>query len=246
MHMDMTERLSFSHDDRRDLYEFVEEHGTVHEREARRALNMDRTALGHHATVLVRDGYLNWEDDHLTVAYDEADVTEHTADEVDYTVRMAAQGDLSGLVGAIRSVAGEGTYIEAETVADIVEHDQVVHRHNELKSRLFFVAAVDDEVVGWVHLDFPEAEKLSHTAELTVGLLPEYRGKGIGSTLLARGEAWAAEHGFEKLYNSVPATNGDAVAFLEAHDWETEAVRERHYKMNGDYVDELMLAKRLA
>ncbi|MFC7068369.1 GNAT family N-acetyltransferase [Halobaculum lipolyticum] len=244
--MDLTERLSFTHDDRRDLYEYVEEHGTVHEREARRALNMDRTALGHHATLLVRDGYITWEDDRLSVAYDEADAVDHTANGVDYSVRMATQRDLSGLVDAIRAVAGEGTYIEAETVADVIEHDQVVLRHNELQSRLFFVAAVDDEVVGWVHLDFPEAEKLSHTAELTVGLLPDYRGKGIGATLLARGESWAADHGFEKLYNSVPATNEEAVGFLEAHDWETEAVREGHYKIDGTYVDEVMLAKRLA
>ncbi|WP_435063901.1 GNAT family N-acetyltransferase [Halobaculum sp. EA56] len=243
--MELTEKLSFSHDDRKDLYEYVEEHGTVHEREARRALNLDPTAFGHHATVLVRDGYLTWEDDHLSVAYEEEDATEHEADGFAYTVRMAAQRDLSGLVGAIREVAEEGTYIEAETVADIIEHDEVVLRHNELRSRLFFVAAVDDDVIGWVHLDLPEAEKLSHTAVLTVGLLPEYRGKGIGSTLLERGESWAADNGFEKLYNSVPATNEGAVEFLEAHGWEREAVREGHYKIDGEYVDEVMMARRL-
>ncbi|GAA0257675.1 GNAT family N-acetyltransferase [Halobaculum roseum] len=243
--MELTEQLSFSHDDRRDLYEYVEEHGTVHEREARRALNMDPTAFGHHATVLVRDGYLTWEDDRLSVAYEEEDTSDHETNGFTYTVRMAAQRDLGGLVGAIREVAEEGTYIEAETVADIIEHDEVVLRHNELGSRLFFVAAVDDDVIGWVHLELPEAEKLSHTAVLTVGLLPEYRGKGIGSTLLARGESWAADNGFEKLYNSVPATNADAVEFLVAHGWEREAVRERHYKIDGEYVDELMLAKRI-
>ncbi|WP_348610524.1 GNAT family N-acetyltransferase [Halobaculum rarum] len=243
--MDLTERLSFSHDDRKDLYEYVEEHGTVHEREARRALNLDPTALGHHATVLVRDGYLTWEDDRLSVAYEEVDASDHRANGFEYTVRMAAQRDLGGLVGAIREVAGEGVYIEAETVADIIEHDQVVLRHNELRSRLFFVAAVEEEVIGWVHLDLPEAEKLSHTAVLTVGLLPEYRGKGIGSTLLERGESWAADNGFEKLYNSVPATNGDAAEFLVAHGWEQEAVREGHYKIDGEYVDELLMAKEL-
>ncbi|SHH34162.1 N-acetylglutamate synthase, GNAT family [Halobaculum gomorrense] len=195
--------------------------------------------------MLVRDGYLTWEEDRLSVAYEEADASDHRANGFQYTVRMAAQRDLGGLVGAIREVAGEGVYIEAETVADIIEHDQVVLRHNELQSRLFFVATVEEEVIGWVHLDLPEAEKLSHTAVLTVGLLPEYRGKGIGSTLLERGESWAADNGFEKLYNSVPATNGDAAEFLVAHGWEQEAVREDHYKIDGEYVDELLMAKAL-
>ncbi|PSQ06548.1 GNAT family N-acetyltransferase [Halobacteriales archaeon QS_6_71_20] len=243
--MELTEQLTFSHDDRRDLYEHVEEQGSVHEREARRALNMDRTAFGHHATVLVRDGYLDWEGDRLSVAYEEDGATEHSADGLEYVVRMATQRDLSGLVGVIRQVAGEGTYIEAETVADVIEHDEVVLRHNELESRLFLVAAVGEEVIGWVHLDLPETEKLGHTAVLTVGILPEYRGKGIGSTLLERGESWAAGHGFEKLYNSIPATNDGAVAFLTDHGWEREAVREGHYKIDTEYVDQVMLAKRL-
>ncbi|WP_277553071.1 GNAT family N-acetyltransferase [Halobaculum limi] len=244
--MELTEKLTFTHDDRRDLYEYVEEHGNVHERDVRRALNMDRTAFGHHVTALVRDGYLTWEDDRLSVAYAEEDATAYTANGIEYVVRMAAQPDLGGLVSAIRAVAGEGRYIEAETVADVIEHDEVILRHNDVRSRLFLVAAVDDDVIGWVHLDLPEAEKLSHTAVLTVGLIPEYRGKGIGATLLEEGEAWASDHDFEKLYNSVPATNEGAIGFLESHGWEREAVREDHYRMDGEYVDEVMLAKRLA
>jgi ribosomal protein S18 acetylase RimI-like enzyme len=53
---------------------------------------------------------------------------------------------------------------------------------------------------------------------------------------------WARERGFEKLYNSVPETNGRAVEFLEEHGWETETVRTDHYKIEGDYVDELLMA----
>ena len=104
---------------------------------------------------------------------------------------------------------------------------------------MFFVATVDDDVVGWVHIKHPESEKLSHTAELTVGVLEKYRGYGIGSHLLERGVDWGATQGFEKIYNSVPATNDDAIAFLEAHDWEVEAVRA------DQYVDETMLARQL-
>ncbi len=243
--MELTDQLSFSHDDRKDLYEYIERHGTVREEKARRALNMDPTAFGHHLTILVRDGYVTREDGHVTVAYGDEDVREHTSDGLEYVIRRADQRDLSGLVGAIRQVAKEGRYIEAETVADVIDHEEVVLRHNEVRSRMFFVACVDDDVVGWVHLDLPETEKLSHTAVLTVGLLEEYRGNGIGSTLLERGEGWAGERGFEKLYNSVPATNRGAIAFLETHGWQTEAVREDHYKIDGTHVDEVMMAKRL-
>jgi RimJ/RimL family protein N-acetyltransferase len=53
---------------------------------------------------------------------------------------------------------------------------------------------------------------------------------------------WAGDNGFEKLYNSIPATNDRAIDFLSRHGWETEAIREGHYKIDGEYVDEVMMA----
>jgi ribosomal protein S18 acetylase RimI-like enzyme len=240
--MELTEPLSFDHDDRKAIYDYVERHGAVTGSEIRRALDLDRTAFGHHVTVLRRDGYLRKVDGHYEVAFTMEDAEDHAAPEVEYTIRSAGQMDLTGLIGVMRQVAGEGTYIEAETVADLIDYEEVVLRHNELHARMVFVATVEEEVVGWVHLDLPEADKLAHTAVLTVGVLPEYRCKGVGSALLDRGVAWASDRGFEKLYNSVPATNEDAHGFLESHGWETEAVRADHYKIDDEYVDELLMA----
>jgi ribosomal protein S18 acetylase RimI-like enzyme len=238
----LTDTLNFDHQDRRDIYEYVEAQGSVRADAARRALNLRPEAFGHHVTILRRDGYIRRNGDRLEVAYHDEDVEEHDTDDRTYTIRAAEQRDLSGLIGVIRQVAEEGTYIEAETVADLLDHEEVILRHTDVRSRMVFVACVDDEVVGWVHLDLPETEKLAHTAVLTVGLLPEYRGQGIGGELLDRGVRWARDHGFEKLYNSVPATNGAAIEFLESRGWETEAVRENHYRIDDEYVDEVMLA----
>ena len=240
--MDVTETLQFDHKSRKDIYEYIEAHGTVREDAVRRALNMDPAEFGSHVTVLRRDGYIRKEENKLRVAYGDEAVEEHTDDGVTYTIRAAHQDDLSGLVDAIRRVAEEGTYIEAEAVVQLLDHEEVVLRHNEVRSRMMFVATAGEDVVGWLHMDLPETEKLSHTAVLTVGVLPEYRDHGIGSALLERGTEWAREHGFEKLYNSVPSTNETAIEFLEDHGWETDAVREEHYKIDGDYVDEVMMA----
>lgn len=240
--MEITESLNFEHKDRKDLYDYIESHGTVREDEARRALNLDPAALGHHLTVLRRDGYIRKVGDKVQVAYEEEDAETYEADGHTVTIRAAQEVDLDRLVDAIHEVADEGTYIEAETVADVIDHEEVVMRHNEIHSRMFFVATIEDDVVGWVHLDLPEAEKLSHTAVLTVGLRSKFRGHGIGGKLLERGIEWARSHRFEKLYNSVPSTNEQAISFLEDHGWETEAVREDHYKIGGDYVDEVMMA----
>lgn len=244
--MELTDDFEFGHRDREDIYRYVERAGTADPEDLRQSLHMDPRAFGHHVAILKRDGILE-EDSHgnLRVAY-EADVEEEfSEDDVEFTIRQARQEDLTGLVGAIRQAVESKTYVDAETVADVLDSEGVLLRHNEVESRMFFVATVSDEVVGWVHIKHPETDKLSHTAELTVGVLEEYRGHGIGSHLLERGIEWGATQGYEKIYQSVPATNEDAVAFLESHDWEVEAVREDHYKIEEEYVDEVMLARKL-
>jgi ribosomal protein S18 acetylase RimI-like enzyme len=243
--MELAEPLEFDHRDRKDLYEYVERHGSVEPAAARRALKMDERQFGHHLAVLRRDGIFEKHDGELRVAFENHVEEEFTGEVTPFTIRQARQEDLTGLVGAIRQAIGGKVYVDAETVADVVEDEGVLLRHNELESRMFFVATVEEQVVGWVHLKHPERQKLAHTAELTIGVLEEYRGQGIGSHLLERGLEWAGSQGFEKIYNSVPATNEEAIGFLESHGWETEAVREGHYKFDGEYIDEVMMAQRL-
>lgn len=243
--MELTEPLQFDHPDRRDIYEYVESHGTVSAEQARRALGMEPHPFGHHLVILQRRGMVTRAADELRIAYEDTESQSYETEDAEFTIRQARQEDLDGLVGAIRAAIGSGEYVDAETVADIVDSEGVIMRHNDVESRIFFVATVDGDVVGWVHLERPETAKLSHTAELTVGVLAQYRGQGIGSRLLERGTEWATEHGNEKLYNSVPSTNESAIEFLEAHGWEVEAVRTDHYKLGETYADEVMLARRL-
>jgi ribosomal protein S18 acetylase RimI-like enzyme len=243
--MEMDTALEFGDSDRRDIYEYVEAHGSVSANEVRDELGFDERAFGHHLAILRRDGLLEIDHGDLRIAIDGGAEEEFRDEAVEFTIRPARQEDLTGLVGVMRQTTEAKTYVEAETVADLIDHEEVLLRHNELETRMFFVATVDGEVVGWVHLNAPEVGKLSHTAELTLGVLEEYRGHGIGSHLLERGVEWGASHGFEKLYQSVPSTNEGALEFLAEHGWEQEAVREGHYKLEGEYLDEVMLAKRL-
>lgn len=240
--MQFSDELEFGHRDRKDIYRYVERYGTVEYEDARRALDMSPEAFGHHVAVLRRDGILEKDGETLRVAFEDEGEERYVEDGLEVVIRQAREDDLTGLVGAMRDALADRTYIVGETVADIVDHEEVLLRHNDLEKRMFFVATIHDDVVGWVHINVPELDKLSHTAELTVGVIEEYRGNGIGTNLLERGLEWAERQELEKIYNSVPATNQDAIAFLESRGWEIEAVRENHYKIDDDYVDEVMLA----
>jgi GNAT superfamily N-acetyltransferase len=242
--MSVSDSLDFGHRDRKDLYEYVERHGTVPVEKARKELfPHDERRFVHQLAVLKRDGYLEEDEGELRASLEpEGDEEVFETDGTEYTIRPARQEDLGGVTGAIRQVAEERTYIVAESVAEQIDHQNVLLRHNEVESRVFFVALVDDEVVGWAHIEAQEMDKLRHTARLTFGVVDEYRGNGIGTRLFERALEWASENGYEKLYQSIPSTNEVALEFLDGKGCEVEARREDHYKIDGDYVDEMMVA----
>lgn len=240
--MQMGTERELGHAGREDIYEYLERSGETDQETVRTAVGMDKREFGHHVTILERDGVIEQAGSNLRVAYDTGETDRFETEGTTVTVRPARQGDISGLVGVMRATVDESRYAVAETVAELVDHEGVVLRDNEIESRMVFVACVDGDVVGWVHLAHPRAGKLAHTAQLTLGTLADYRELGIGSRLLERGTAWAADQGFETLYNSVPGTNDPAIEFLRERGWEVTARREDHYKIDGEYVDEVMMA----
>ncbi len=233
---------TFETRDRRRLYEFVDaRNGATYEELLAADLLTDPDRYRQLVAVMKRDGLLTEVDGELRTAVDASGEERHRVDGREVTVRPARQEDISGVVGVMRQVADEKRYIVAEDVARQLSADSALV-HGDLEDRRFFVAAVDDEVVAWCGVERPQLEKLAHNAELTLGVLEEYRAGGIGSLLMERALAWADGQGFHKVYNSVPATNPDGIEFLEAHGWNTEAIRRDHYRIDGEFVDEVMMA----
>lgn len=74
-----------------------------------------------------------------------------------------------------------------------------------------------------------------------MGVHPDFRRRGIGSRLSRIALVWAAANGYKKIYQSLPATNGPAIDCLRKHDWVVEAVRPGQYRIDGEFVDKVMM-----
>ncbi|QIO20995.1 GNAT family N-acetyltransferase [Haloarcula sp. JP-L23] len=240
--MEAFERPTFETSAARTVYQYVERHGTAARHRARTATELDSETFDEALEHLLSKGYLKDDGGTLALALDVGSVETHQNDGVSYVIRPAQPDDFEGLVEAIRDVSAESTYVVAESVAEQLLYEDAVTRHNTVQSRVFFVATVDDEVVGWCHLDLPQLDKLRETAQLTVGVVEDHRDHGIGSQLMKRGMEWARANGYRKLYNSVPAVSENALSFLEAHGWHTEGIRRNHYTVGDEEVDEVMMA----
>jgi GNAT superfamily N-acetyltransferase len=240
--MQSLERPSFETEASKDIYQYVERHGTAARHQTRSALEIAPEEFQTELDRLITKGYLVDDGGTLRIDLNAGSVEEHVGEDGIYTIRPARQADFEGLVDTIRDVTASETYVVAESVAERLLYEDTVLRHNSVETRVFFVATHEGEVVGWTHLDLPQSEKLQRAAKLTVGVREAYRKQGIGGRLMERALDWAQANGYQKVYNSVPATNDGALSFLESNGWETEGVRTDHYTVDDEPVDEVMMA----
>lgn len=107
------------------------------------------------------------------------------------------------------------------------------------------VAQRGDDVIGLVTVD-PQRGWMSHVGDLRVVVQPDGRGLGVGDGLISRGVELARSLGLGKLSIEIMASNAGALALLERHGFEREAVLRRHVQDGaGERQDLVVLAREL-
>ena len=107
------------------------------------------------------------------------------------------------------------------------------------------VAQIEGELVGIVGCKGVSHKRASHVATLVgVGVLPRFRGQGIGRKLLEETIAWVkTKTKIERLQLTVYADNLSAISFYEKLGFKKEGLFKNYAKsVNGHYQDGLLMA----
>ena len=99
-------------------------------------------------------------------------------------------------------------------------------------------AVLDGELVGFIAGDIRQRKNIAWIA--TVGVLPQYRGRGIGGALL---EACEARLSTSRVRLSVRASNQDAVRLYRLSGYQHVGVWPKYYE---DGEDAVVMEKQLA
>lgn len=235
-------------DNQRVIYEYVQTNGPVSKSQIRetlfgrseRAFEYSLAQLDRHNLVEIESGMVRVRVELQSLG--KPKTVELSDLDSPVKIRPARQQDRTDIIETMREVAGDGTHVGAESVAQCVESEGQLLRQDAGSVRVFFVATLDEEIVGWTHLTTSPCRQLGHTAQLTVGVVERCRNAGLGSQLLDRGLEWATKQGYEKVYQQIPASNQTALDFLEKHGWDIEAKHVNRYRQEKEYVDEILCA----
>jgi RimJ/RimL family protein N-acetyltransferase len=107
--------------------------------------------------------------------------------------------------------------------------------------QLVAVAIAEGRVVGWADILPKDRPIHAHVGVLGIGLLPEFRGKGLGTALLRR----VLEHGCKRYVRvelTVRAANTRAIALYEKLGFKREGICRDAILVDGRYEDLIMMA----
>lgn len=99
-----------------------------------------------------------------------------------------------------------------------------------------------DTVVGWCDIMRNQHEGFRHVGRLGMGLLPGYRGQGVGRQLAVQTIRAARRVGIERVELDVFASNEPAIALYRALGFTTEGIKRRARKLDGQYDDNVFMA----
>src|SRR5262245_52882733 len=99
-----------------------------------------------------------------------------------------------------------------------------------------------DVVVGWCDIIRNPMEGFRHVGRLGMGIIPDYRGQGVGKRLTVETIRAAREAGIERVELDVFASNERAIALYRKLGFVTEGIKRRARKLDGHYDDNVFMA----
>jgi RimJ/RimL family protein N-acetyltransferase len=157
-------------------------------------------------------------------------------------VRVARPYDAEAHIRNFNQIAAERVFVMTENFTRTVEEIRTQFGDADPNSALWLVAEVDGAVVGGANFLRGRWKKNSHTADLGIAILSEFRGLGIGEVLMQAGIEWARRVGVRKLKLEVFASNVRAIRLYGKLGFAEEGRLKGEVMLDGHPVDEVLMA----
>lgn len=164
-----------------------------------------------------------------------------TKDKKSLTIREAIETDATAIKDIVNSIAAEKYYVVPERSRE--DWDETI---KDIKSNkgLIIVAQVNANIVAMATLTRGRLEKNKHTVQLGIIILKKFRRLGIGTAMMDYLIEWARkQEGLEKISLTVFSTNKPAINLYQKFGFEIEGISKKQYKIEGKYVDDIIMGK---
>lgn len=165
-----------------------------------------------------------------------------------FRIRRAVPADAAALVALGRAVGSEpeGWLVSGERGRGVGEERRYLRSLRRYPHAAVLVAQAPEGIVGRLSVARDSHPASQHVADLGLIVAATHRRRGIGRALMEGASEWARVAGVRKLELHVLPHNDAAIALYEALGFEREGYRREHYRRDGEYLDAILMARRLS
>lgn len=160
-----------------------------------------------------------------------------------YDVRAITAADIPGFRETLDAVAKESAFLRGSGAPPLSAVREFVLGNIDTGNPQF-VALFGTEVIGWCDIVRATAAYEQHSGELGMGVRSDWRGRGVGRSLLEATLAAADISGLLRIELSVHSDNPRAIA-LYHHNGFVEEGRKQKARIKGESVVDVLLMARL-
>ncbi|MCH7350085.1 GNAT family protein [Aeromonas sp. MR7] len=161
-------------------------------------------------------------------------------------VRQVRVSDADNILALMNRLDNETTFMlyePGERTTTEVEQAQILASFIDANNKVMLVLSEQDEIAGFIVGIGQPANRNKHVLYCVIGIQHSAAGQGFGKKMMSALEAWARAHGFARMELGVMCHNARAFALYRACGFEVEGVKRNTMRVDGEYVDEYMMAK---
>jgi RimJ/RimL family protein N-acetyltransferase len=129
-------------------------------------------------------------------------------------------------------------YEPGERQTTLEQQRQAIERITSEENSIFFVAQEEDKLIGFLAVLGGKLQRNKHSAYIVIGVLQEYTGRGVGTSLFKECFHWARSKHLHRLELTVMTHNKKGIALYEKMGFKKEGVKKASLRINNEWIDE--------
>jgi RimJ/RimL family protein N-acetyltransferase len=163
-------------------------------------------------------------------------------------IREIHTEDAEELMNLIREVEEHSEFMlmePGERQTSVEQQRKMIERIQKQESAVILGAENEGRLVGYLMALGGSAKRTRHSAYLVIGILKDFRGQGVGTSLFQTVEKWADKHRISRLELTAVTQNTAGIALYQKSGFEIEGTKRNSLIINGEFHDEYYMSKLL-
>ena len=162
--------------------------------------------------------------------------------------REAVAGDSEALLLHIHKVSSETdnlSFGKDDFNISPEKEGRFIDRFAKSEKDLMLVALDGEKIVGNGIIEREKVKRYSHRAELSITVLKEYWGQGIGSRLMEMMIEFSKNSGIHSISLVARADNERAISLYKKFGFDSVGIYKDYFKINEEYFDAIFMRREL-